>query len=350
MNTTIRKKTDLTQRARILLQIPLLVFFFHSLLPQSKFSYDIVIDDSQIRIDPGLKGEKLSRLTDSRYKISFSADDDLVVDRSNNIFLTHSKNNRIEKFNEVGDWVDEIILPDERYFGQDVISPAVSLKLGLDGQDNLYVNVLFFEYEVALYKYDRSGKLLMKFPFRKQKPVEGSDRVINFFVSSRGNVYIRTFPAGLMRASDTPVYAYDQRGNFLGMVDYDLEDSNGDIYRFDRTRPDISSFQKMQHDAGGNLTPSHDLKKLATVAFSEVVGWLKKKYGNTWTVVGFDRNDNLSLTNGIITKTLDDHLREIRSIQTPLEMLEQQNISVTQRNIRISPNGGLYLSGMKRSD
>jgi len=272
--------------------------------------------------------------------------DDLSIDRQNRIIILDHSNNLIRIFDSNRTFKKDIKLLEEQ---SDLYQPKFSSrKLAVDANSNIYCLTLSVEYFGSLIKFDSSGRFLKRFSSNEKMP-HRSERIIDFYISNSNNIYLSTFPHGQTQAGDTPVYVYDSEGNFLEKVGYHIDDSEGNVYRFDKSQKDVAYFTKFTKHTSVRSKSSKDLSKLADIRLPEKHGMLTEKYGNIWTFAGFDDSNNLYLTNGVVTKKYNSHLKLIKEYNTSLYELEKQNIFCDQRNMKISPNGSIYIFGSKRT-
>lgn len=304
------------------LSLILLIFrlFSSDLFPQEKFPYDIILEGVPI--------------------------DDVTIDTNDRLIVLDHTNNLIRIFDSSGALQRVIEFSPEQ---SRVYHPEYSSrKLAVDTNHNIYCLTLSMECFHSIAKYDNSGKFIKEYVNSDKTPPR-SNRIIEFYISKKNKIYLNTFPHGLTRSIDAPVFVYDCDFNFLGKVDYYIEDTKGDVYKFDKSQKDFASFVKFRSDHKDQLgRPSKVLSESHRVQMTERHGSLKKKFGNIWTYAGIDRHDDVYLTNGVVMKRLDSTLKLVKEYDAPLFELMSHNIIADQRNVRIGPSGSIFIFGRHR--
>lgn len=286
----------------------ILLFFNNgNLRCQDKFEYEIVLENIPIR--------------------------NVVIDRQNRLIFV--ANNMIQLHNANGALIRNIQLSKE---DSESYNPEYfARKIAVDAHSNIYCLSLYIESFISITKYDSSGTFIKRFPASDNMPQRG-ERIQDILISNGNKIYLTTISHGVGYDRETPVYVYDLECNFLGKVDYDFVDLNGDPFKFDRTpqrRTILNKYKK------SSLKQTKQLEKLSEKRFDR---W----DGNNFTFAGIDGYNNLYITNGKITKKIDDNLKEIKDIQTPLETLEGDGIFCMQINMRVGYDGTLYLFGVRK--
>jgi len=274
--------------------------------------------------------------------------DDLEIDYENNIYLCDRFTKNIFKFTSNMELLYEKRI-DDKYFKQilnsDNIDQSVEkvlyqIDLETDNLGNLYLLISITDLYVNMIKYDKNGNLVDNFyltnPFPKQY-------LRNFFISSNNRIYIKTFPFSpqdITYTEDGIVFVYDLDGEFLGRVDYYIEDNKGNIYK-----RNLLSNDYLQIDSYYPTTPNN-VKKTSE---RKIKSSLKIDYSNqkTWYFLGVDNSDNIYFIHGKQTMVIRKFNFSDNSIEDlKIEGNEMKEFGVlfvnNHNNISIGPSGDIF--------
>jgi hypothetical protein len=260
-----------------------------------------------------------------------------VITYKGYIYVADKTKNRILRFDSNGNWSGSIELPNEKY--DDVL-------LTVDGDDNLYVALRGSEFFVGIYRLPAGADNLMKFSLKGQQPRAG-DRLVGFFASRRGRLYLSTFPAEVLRSNwENMTFVYTLSGDFLGMVDYSLEGSKGDAYKVEY-KDGNNMLSKYRLNAS-SIRPTKLLEKVGSVAFEPREPRLHRWTKEDFYLTGIDSLSRVYLSSQVSTRRYNANLELESEIPTSFEMLEKKDgITLGHRSIRISPSGRVYAYGIK---
>lgn len=277
-----------------------------------------------------------------------SAPSDIFIDRKGFTYIPDDLNSRILVFEETT-YVRTIKVPVDMPAKRD---SAYKMYLAIDEHDRLYVHTTYHYRTVALYRFERDGNSLFKFPFTTTKP-GGGDIASRIFVSKSGHLYIPTGPAEILRANwENSIYKYDTDGNFVALVDYYIEDQQGNIYKPSMSKIGTEYHWQLNKFKGPSdpTATSKSLEKVQTLSVPTGITDAKRNE-LSYAFCGFDSSMNTYVSNGVITKVFNQSFGFLREIPTSIEDVKKVAGLLTLENrIRISEGGNVIIFGIRQSD
>jgi len=263
---------------------------------------------------------------------------DLLVDWNGNIYIADYKDKIIYKYDNSGNELDIINIPDDKFRVPDGVGNDI--KLGVDGENNLYILTLFSEYWYSALKYNPDLKTLETMSQIERVKMA---RITEFFVSYSGNIYV-------YRSVITPSYSwkncvlmYDNNGGLLGEVDYWNEDIEGNVYKSIPTHQDIT-IAKYEKPENMNGKPSSFLKQLGKITMNRSSTGRRIFDEDRWKFVGTDNNSNFYLFNRQKVKIFDKNFN-MRDEINIVDYLDKKKL----RFIQISPDGEIITCSVKHN-
>ncbi len=323
----------------VLLSITLTYILIDSSICQQFTKYEVIVN-AQF----GMEDKKIG-FNKNEGAVFNNFPGDFIVDQKDNIIIADNDKEQIHFFNKFGHWEKSISMPTFVDDGKSRLEwtggTRTRMKLSLDGLNQIYINVCFGVNEYGIYKIDTNRISVVQISLNGKIP--GIDkRVIGFFVSKNGIIYLHTSPVGNPLDTSNPDFAYDKNGKLLGQVDYYIENSEGDVYRLSSEHKGYKSFVKYLKGINKGMVASDQLVRESKEEHLPF-GNTGSMYGNFYTFAGIDWKDNLYVTNGEITKQYDKNLNLVKDYSTPLKQFEEKNIFTDQTKLKISPNGSMYI-------
>ncbi len=286
---------------------------------------------------------------------SFPDPRDILIGSDGSFYIPDVNNWRILVYDKEGRLSGTITVPRKDptsvQLGSRSMLVGYRMFLAEDWGGRLYVHMTSMENRLfALYRFDNDRKHVFEFPFSDKKPGSG-DLVGSIYAGRRGYVYIPSYPAETIRANwENTVYKYDSSGHFVAMVDYYFEDKLGNVYK-----PWMSKVGKRYHWELNKFkspqTPTATSKTLGkTGSFSVPTQITDDSTINVQNFIfcGFDSNMAIYVTDGKVTKVFNQSLKFVRDIPTRIDDLEKtMGIISEPQNIRVAPDGGIYMFGLK---
>lgn len=278
---------------------------------------------------------------------SFREPSDIAIDKEGLIYVPDVAKWRILVFDEKNKLKKTIAIPYQpsTHPSAGYVPYGHKIFLAFDLDNRLYIHVTSMNRFVALYRFDEA-----KSPFHFSLVTEpgGEDIVGTFYVSR--HLYIPSFPVEILRPGwNNTIFKYDLSGNFIGMVDYCIEDPSGQVYKPSMEKNgarydwQLSKFSKPEVAT----VSTSSLTKLKGLSIpTEITDTHKNAPGFLFS--GFDSKMNCYVTNGEIIKVFDASFKLIQEISTKIDDLEKTiGLISSSSNIKISPDGDVYLHGLK---
>lgn len=289
--------------------------------------------------------------------------DDIIFDLDNCIYICDKFSKNIIKYDSELNFLFEIeindVLQDSKTFMNKELSHSVKSSfechLSLDQYGNLYVLITQNEAFFSLLKYNKNGEPVENFKLSEPYPKQ---RTIGILISKRDRIFIETFPYSPVNkayADAGLIFAYELNGKFLGRTNYSIEDSQGSIYvpnttvdkknvlRIDQFEP--SNYEIVQQTSSLNLKAS-----------------LRTSLPNNLSLpfIGIDDKDKLyyagsGMETPFLIRIFDFSKKTISEISLNRKEIEkvlneQFNTVLFHDPFIISPDGSLYLYGIKSKD
>lgn len=313
---------------------------------RSQPSLDAVV---QINFGAGVDELGLAILpkNDSLHTGSFREPSDIAIDKQGLIYVPDVANWRVLVFDGKSKFKETIAIPYQPSMHPRVgyVPYGHKIYLAFDLENRLYVHVTSMNHFAALYRFEGTESPF-QFPF-KTKP-GGGDIVGTFYVSK--HLYIPSFPVEILRAGwNNTIFKYDLSGDFIGMVDYCIEDASGQVYKPSMEKSggkydwQLSRFSKPEVATAS----THSLTKLKGLSIPTDMTDTHINV-NSFLFAGFDKKMNCYVTNGETTIVFDSSFKLVREISTRINDLERTiGLISGSTNIKISLDGEIYLYGLK---
>lgn len=263
---------------------------------------------------------------------------DVVIDCSGNIYVVDLPKSRVVRFDLHGKMVLTIPLPHDKQ--------RYNVLLAIDVENKLYVLITRGEFLLSLNKLNEASQILEEVTLRGKRP-QGGDRIEGFSISKHGRIYIRTFPAEVLRANwENMTFVYTLTGDFLGMVDYSLEGSKGDAYKVEyENGNNVLSRYRVSTD---DVRPTKVLEKSGGVTFEPMEAGPREWSKDDFYLTGIDSLSRVYLSSQVLTRRYNTELKIQSEIPTSYELLRKKyGIALGHLAIRISPGGQVYAFGIK---
>jgi hypothetical protein len=289
--------------------------------------------------------------------------DVIIFDLDNSIYICDKFTKNIIKYDSELNFLFEIEINEElqnsKVFLDKGFSHSVKLSfechLSLDQYENLYVLITQNEAFYSLLKYNKNGEIVENFKLSGQYPKQ---RAIGILISKKDRIFIKTFPYSPVDKSyddDGLIFAYDLDGKFLGRTNYSIEDSQGSIYLLNTTMDKknvlwIDQFEPSNYEII-NQTSSLELKASLQTSLPNNL---------SLPFIGIDDKNKLYYAGSgmeapFLIRIFDFSKKTISEIslnrkEIEKALIDQFNTVLFHDPFIVSPDGSLYLYGIKSKD
>lgn len=329
---------------KIYIVISLITLFSSLAISQSEWSevLDIQFGYGEYQINLGEELQQREKISIA----SFPAPRDILIGKDGLIYIPDKNGWRILVYDKNGRFSRTIGIPQKdiktSQFG-------VNIYLVEDPDERIYVHVTYQDRLFALYRFDKDNDGVFEFPFIDVKP-KGDDVVGSIFSGGSGHIYIPSTPSEILRSNwENRIYKYDSDGRFLGMVDYFIEDSEGNIYQPGIEKDDEGYLWKFKK-FGSPDTPTAttgDLDNLKTLSIP--IGIKDDaRIEQSYVFRGFDNDMKIYVANESFVRIYEPPGELRWKVPLHLDILEHTMGFLSRyQNIKISPNGQIYIFGLQ---
>jgi hypothetical protein len=278
---------------------------------------------------------------------SFREPTDIAIDTQGLIYIPDVAKWRILVFDEKDKLKKTLAIP-----YQPSTQPRVGysphghrIYLAIDRMNRLYAHITSMNHFAALYRFDATG-IVHELPIQTRPG--GADNVGTLYVNE--HLYIPSFPVEILRTGwNNTIFKYDLSGNFIGMVDYCIEDASGQVYQpsMEKSGGRYDWQLSMYSKPGVATVSTQGLRQLKKLSIPTGMTDTNKNIPS-FLFSGFDEKMNCYVTNGNTTRVFDSSFKLIREISTKVDDLERTiGLISSSSNIKVSRDGEIYLHGLQ---